>query len=39
MSFFLYIPFSMLKMFIFAIVTKSGIVGFFISWPKVLMSL
>ena len=38
MSFFLYIPFSMLKMFIFAIVTKSGILGF-ISWPKVLMSL
>ena len=29
----------MFKMFILAIVRKSGIVGFFISWPKVLMSL
>lgn len=39
MFFFLHSPFSVFKIFIFAMSRKAGMIGVFISWPNVLMNL
>lgn len=38
MVFFLHSPFSVFKIFIFAMSRKAGVIGVFISWPNLLMN-